>query len=58
MVRDPVTGVRFNADNAVAIREHGGEVLYFSTQESVDVFDEDPHYYGHPDPEDDEHDHH
>ncbi|MBE2266758.1 MAG: hypothetical protein IAE80_00915 [Anaerolinea sp.] len=51
MVRDPVSGVWFDVRTAVATREHGGNLLYFASQESVDLFDDDPHYYGHPDPE-------
>ena len=51
MVRDPVNDVLLDPRSAVATREHGGQVLYFSSQESVDLFDDDPHYYGHPDPE-------
>lgn len=49
MVKDPVSGVWFDAHAAVATREHGGNLLYFESQESVDLFDDDPHYYGHSD---------
>lgn len=52
MVRDPVSGVLLDPQLAVAIREHGGERFSFATQESVNRFDDDPHYYGHPDPDD------
>lgn len=57
MVKDPVTGVVFDVSAAVAVREHSGNVLYFATQESVDIYDEDPHYYGHPE-HDEEYGHH
>ncbi len=49
MVRDPVSGVWLEARTAVATREHGGNLLYFESKESVELFDDDPHYYGHPD---------
>jgi P-type Cu+ transporter len=54
MVTDPVCGVQLDPATAFATREHAGQTLYFSSQECVDKFDEDPHYYGHPE----EHLHH
>jgi Cu+-exporting ATPase len=50
MFRDPVSGVRVSPEAAVASREHGGEVFYFASQETVDEYDTDPHYYGHQNP--------
>ena len=58
MVRDPVSGNLLDPRAAVATREHGGQVLYFESEESVMEFDNDPHYYGHPEPEEDLADHH
>ena len=58
MVRDPVCGILIDPQSAVATREHGGQVFYFCSQECVDQFDSDPHYYGHPDPEDENMDDH
>lgn len=48
MYRDPVCGMKVDPAASVANREHGGEVFYFCSQECVDKFDDDPHYYGHP----------
>ncbi len=52
MVRNPLSGVLLDLQLTVAIREHGREQSYFAPQESVDRFDKDLHYYGHPDPDD------
>jgi Cu+-exporting ATPase len=49
MVTDPVCGFQLDPATAFATREHAGQTLYFSSQACVDKFDEDPHYYGHPD---------
>ena len=49
METDPVCGVKFALETAFATREHAGVTLYFCSQACVDKFDDDPHYYGHPD---------
>jgi len=54
MVRDPVCGMLIDPQSAVATREHAGQVFYFCSQECVDKFDADPHYYGHADPDEDD----
>lgn len=50
MFRDPVSGERVEASTAVAVREHAGELFYFASQDSVDEYDTDPHFYGHQSP--------
>lgn len=50
MFRDPVSGAKVRANEAVAVREHAGELFYFVSQENVDEYDADPHYYGHQNP--------
>jgi Cu+-exporting ATPase len=50
MFRDPVCGMQVDPGEAVASREHSGEVFYFCSEECVDEFDSDPHFYGHQSP--------
>lgn len=54
MVRDPVCGMLIDPESAVATREHAGQIFYFCSQDCVDKFDADPHYYGHPDPDEED----
>lgn len=54
MVRDPVCGMWIDPETAFATREHAGQIFYLCSQECVDKFEEDPHFYGHPDSEEDE----
>ena len=49
MVIDPVCGIELDPATAIATREHAGQTLYFHSQACVDQYDDDPHYYGHPD---------
>ena len=54
MVKDPVCGMMIDPKEAVATREHAGQVFYFCSQDCVAKFDAEPHRYGHPA----EHEHH
>lgn len=45
LVTDPVAQVRFPKGFAKATREHGGETLYFASEESVELFDQNPPAY-------------
>lgn len=58
MVKDPVSGILFDPRTAIATRYHSGNLLYFESQETVDIYDQDPHYYGHPDEDDFHHGNH
>ncbi|MGC5172064.1 YHS domain-containing protein [Microbacterium sp. DT81.1] len=47
-VTDPVCGMRIDPKTAAATREHDGATFYFCSTGCADIFDADPHRYGHP----------
>ncbi len=49
-VTDPVCGMSFKIEKAVAMSEYGGKSYYFCTEACKRQFDEDPARYVHPTP--------
>lgn len=53
LVKDPVCGVEFPREDAVATEVHDGTTLYFHDEDCHRTFVNDPHRYGHGEYEED-----
>jgi Cu+-exporting ATPase len=48
LVTDPVCGMKIDPATAATTREHEGTTFSFCSTSCANIFDADPHHYGHP----------